>query len=201
MPVILVLNMMDLVEKEGDVIDSIRLSEKLGVKVVGLSARNKEGIETLKQALLQPLPVPQYDFIDIKKLAPELIEKIAAVIKVNSDFAAFQIINNFSEINYFDKNPDKKEKITAILNAFAVDSNKLQSQETVERYKVINRIVEECITHKSAIKTESFSHKLDSILTHRVWGYTIFLVILFFIFQTIFFRSIEPFTFEFNSSS
>ena len=55
MPVILVLNMMDLVEKEGDVIDAIRLSEKLGVKVVGLSARNKEGIETLKQALLQPL--------------------------------------------------------------------------------------------------------------------------------------------------
>lgn len=192
MPVILVLNMMDLVEKEGDVIDSIRLSEKLGVKVVGLSARNKEGIETLKQALLQPLPVPQYDFIDIKKLAPELIEKIAAVIKVNSDFAAFQIINNFSEINYFDKNPDKKEKIAAILNASTIDNNKLQSQETVERYKVINRIVEECITHKSAIKTESFSHKLDSILTHRIWGYSIFLVILFFIFQTIFFLAAYP---------
>jgi ferrous iron transport protein B len=192
MPVILVLNMMDLVEKEGDVIDAIRLSEKLGVKVVGLSARNKEGIETLKQALLQPLPVPQYDFIDIKKLAPELIEKIASVVKVNSDFAAFQIINNFQEIHYFDKKSDKKEKISSILNASEVDSNKLQSLETVERYKVINRIVEECITHKSAIRTKSFSHKLDSILTHRIWGYTIFLVILFLIFQTIFFLAAYP---------
>ena len=192
MPVILVLNMMDLVEKEGDVIDAVRLSEKLGVKVVGISARNKEGLETLKAALLQPLPVPQYDFIDIKKLAPELIDKIAAIIKVNSDFAAFQIINNFDEIHYFDKKSDKKEKIAALLKAAAIDGNKLQSQETVERYKVINRIVEDCITHKSAIKTESFSHKLDSVLTHRIWGYVIFLSILFFIFQTIFFLAAYP---------
>lgn len=192
MPVILVLNMMDLVEKEGAVIDAIRLSEKLGVKVVGISARSKEGIENLKRTLLQPLPVPQYDFIDIRKIAPELVEKISGIIKVNSDFAAFQIINNFQEIHYFDKKPDKKEKIAAILAASKTDSNKLQSQETVERYKVISRIVEECITHKSAIKTESFSHKLDSILTHRIWGYTIFLIILFFIFQTIFFLATFP---------
>ena len=191
-PVILALNMMDLVEKQGDVIDAVRLSEKLGVKVVGVSARNKDGIEALKQALLQPLPVPQYDFIDIKKLAPELIDKIAATIKVNSDFAAFQIINNFSEIHYFDKKSEKKEKIAAILNASTIDTNKLQSQETVERYKVINRIVEECITNKSAIQTETLTNKLDSILTHRIWGYAIFLTVLFLIFQTIFFLAAYP---------
>lgn len=74
-PVILALNMMDLVEKEGDVIDAIRLSEKLGVKVVGISARNREGVELLKHALLQPLSVPQYDFIDIKKLLPMQLKK------------------------------------------------------------------------------------------------------------------------------
>ena len=66
-PVILALNMMDMVEKEGDVIDAIRLSEKLGVKVVGISARSKDGVEALKAALLEPLPIPQYNFIDVKK--------------------------------------------------------------------------------------------------------------------------------------
>ncbi len=191
-PVILTLNMMDLVEKEGDIIDTVRLSEKLGVKTIAVSARSKGGVEALKQALLQPLPVPQYDFVDIKKLAPELIDDIAGIIKVNSDFAAFQIINNFSEIHYFDKEPGKKEKIAALLNAETIDTNKLQSQETVERYKVINRIAEECITHKSEVKTESFSHKLDSILTHHIWGYAIFLGILFLIFQTIFFLAAYP---------
>ena len=191
-PVILALNMMDLVEKEGDVIDVVRLSERLGVKVVGISARNKEGVEALKLALLEPLPVPQYDFIDIKKIASELIDKITDVVKVNSDFAAFQIINNFSEIHYFDTESDKKTKIKGILNATKIDHNKLQSQESLERYKVINRIVEECITHQSAIKTISFTHKLDSILTHRIFGYAIFLSVLFFIFQTIFFLAAYP---------
>lgn len=190
-PVILALNMMDMVEKEGDVIDAIRLSEKLGVKVVGISARNKAGVEALKQALLQPLSVPQYDFIDIKKIAPEAIEKVKSVIKVKSDFIAFQIIINLSDISFL-HNKEMQIKITDVLNTLIIDTNKLQSLESVERYKVINRIVEECITHKSAIKTESFTQKLDGVLTHRIWGYAIFLIVLFFIFQTIFFLAAFP---------
>ncbi len=190
-PVILALNMMDMVEKEGDVIDAIRLSEKLGVKVVGISARNKDGVEVLKQALLQPLPVPQYDFIDIKKIAPEAIEKVKSVIKVKSDFIAFHIINNLSDISFL-HNKEIETKITDGLNTLIVDNNKIQSLESVERYKIINRIVEDCITHKSAIKTESFTQKLDGVLTHRILGYAIFLIVLFFIFQTIFFLAAFP---------
>lgn len=190
-PVILALNMMDMVEKEGDVIDAIRLSEKLGVKVVGVSARNKDGVEVLKQALLQPLPVPQYDFIDIKKIAPEAIEKVKSVLKVKSDFIAFHIINNLTDISFL-HNKEIETKITDGLNTLIIDNNKIQSLESVERYKIINRIVEDCITHKSAIKTESFTQKLDGVLTHRIWGYAIFLVVLFFIFQTIFFLAAFP---------
>jgi ferrous iron transport protein B len=190
-PVILALNMMDMVEKEGDVIDAIRLSEKLGVRVVGISARSKDGVEALKEALLQPLPVPLYDFIDIKKIAPEAIEKVKSVMNLTSDFYAFQIINNLSDITYIN-NKETQRKITNALNTLIIDTNKLQSLESVERYKVINRIVEECITHKSAIKTQSFTQKLDGILTHRIWGYLIFLTVLFFIFQTIFFLAAYP---------
>ena len=190
-PVILALNMIDMVEKEGDVIDTVRLSEKLGVKVIAISARKKEGIETLREALLNPLPIPQYDFIDVKKIAPEAIEKIKAIAKIESDFYAFQLINNFSEDNDTVKTEDH-QKIIDALSSLTIDRNKLQSQESVERYKVINRIVEECITQKNAIKTESFTNKLDSVLTHRIWGYVIFLIILFFIFQTIFFLAAYP---------
>ncbi len=191
-PVILVLNMMDMVEKEGDVIDTIRLSERLGVKTIGVSARNKDGVDALLNAIMQPIPVPQYDFIDVKKIAPELIDKVRSVVKVNSDFSAFQIINNLNEIDYFDKHKEKKNKIEDALNTFIIDKNQLQQKESVERYKVINRLVEECVTHSSAIKTETFTHKLDSILTHRVWGYVTFLVVLFFIFQAIFFLAAYP---------
>ena len=191
-PVILALNMIDLVEKEGDTIDTARLSERLGVRVIAVSARKKEGIEEIKQALLQPLPVPQYDFIDLRKIASDTIDKIRAVIHLNSDFAAFHSIHNLPEIHYLDDKPEKKAKMEAILKVAAHDTNKLQSLESVERYKVINRIVAECVFEKTEVKSETFTHKLDGILTHRIYGYAIFLVILFFIFQTIFFLAKFP---------
>ncbi|MCW3104704.1 MAG: ferrous iron transport protein [Bacteroidetes bacterium] len=190
-PVILALNMMDMVEKDGDTIDLVRLSERLGVKVVGLSARNKSGIEELKRSLLQPLPIPAYDFIDIKKIAPEIIERVKTVVKVKSDFMAFQMANNLEDTNADIRNR-QSQKIADALNTLIVDKNKLQAQESVERYKKINRIVEECITRKTAVQSRSFTQQLDGILTHRIWGYVIFLSILFLIFQTIFFLAAFP---------
>ncbi len=191
-PVILALNMMDMVEKEGDAIDLVRLSERLGVKVVGLSARNKSGVEELKKALLQPLPVPAYDFIDIKKIAPEIIERIKSVQKVKSDFVAFQLANNLDESLLVGQKNTEANRIADALNTLVIDKNKLQALESVERYKVINRIVEECITRKPGLRVKSITQKLDGILTHRIWGYVIFLTILFFIFQTIFFLAAYP---------
>jgi ferrous iron transport protein B len=190
-PVILALNMMDMVEKEGDTIDLVRLSERLGVKVVGLSARNKNGIEELKLAMLQPVTIPFYDFIDIKKIAPEIIERVKTVMKVKSDFMAFQLANNLED-NYGDIRGKQSQKIADALNTLVIDKNKLQALESVERYKVINRIVKECLTRKTAVQSMSFTQKLDGILTHRVWGYVIFLAILFLIFQTIFFLAAFP---------
>lgn len=191
-PVILALNMMDMVEKEGHVIDTVRLSERLGVKVVGISARNKEGLDELKQALLEPLPVPSYDFIDVKKIAPEAIERVKSVIAVNSDFAAFHMINIMRDAQLSDKKNSRQNKVVDALNTLIIDENRLQALESVERYKVINRIVEECLTRSSALPTKSFTQKLDGILTHRIWGYVAFLIILFVIFQTIFFLAAYP---------
>lgn len=191
-PVILALNMMDMVEKDGDTIDLVRLSERLGVKVVGLSARNRNGIDALKAALLEPLPVPSYDFIDIKKIAPEIIERVKSVQKVRSDFMAFQLANNLDDGTLIAGRDRDANKIADALNTLVIDKNKLQALESVERYKVINRVVEECITRKPGFRARSITQKLDGILTHRFWGYIIFLAILFFIFQTIFFLAAYP---------
>ena len=191
-PVILALNMMDMVEKEGAVIDTVRLSEKLGVKVIGISARNKEGLEELKQALLEPLPVPPFQFIDVKRIAPEAIDRVKSVITVNSDFAAFHTINTIKDALLSDKKNARQNKVSDALNTLIIDENRLQALESVVRYKTINRIVEECITRGSVAQTKSFTQKLDSILTHRIWGYIAFLAILFLIFQTIFFLAAYP---------
>lgn len=191
-PVILVLNMIDLVEKEGDIIDIVRLSEKLGIKVLKSSARNTKGINEIKNALLETLYIPQHDFVNVKQHAPELVSTIGGLIKAKSDFEAFQLISNYSVDSFLPSEKSVNSKIEMAINTNSVDKQSLQAKETVDRYKRITLIVDECITHKSAIKTQSFTQKLDGILTHRFWGYFIFLTILFFIFQALFYIAAYP---------
>jgi len=191
-PVILALNMMDMLEKEGVVIDTVRLSERLGVKVIAISARNREGLDELKKALLEPLQIPPYDFIDVKKIAGEAIDRVKSVATVSSDFAAFHTVNTIKHVDIFDRKKEHYNRIVDALNTLIIDETRLQSVESVERYKVINRIVDECMTKQSTTQTKSFTQKLDSILTHRIFGYVAFLIILFLIFQTIFFLAAFP---------
>ncbi len=191
-PVVLVLNMIDLVEKEGDIIDTIRLSERLGVKVVQVNARKGLGVNAVKKALLGTLPIPQFDFIDIQKLAPDAIAKLKVLLQLKSDFDAFQVFNNFFKIKKVSKDDALNREAEKLIQGAGAKISDLQTQETVERYKRIAVIVEECVTRKSAIRTESFTQKLDSLLTHKVWGYVIFLTVLFFIFQTLFYIAAYP---------
>lgn len=191
-PVILALNMMDQVEKEGDVIDTVRLSEQMGVKVIGISARQREGVEELKQLILQPLPIPQYDIVDFRKIAGDVFDKVHATIDPVSDFITFHLLNNPEDLSFYSLSNEQQFKINEVLQSAAPDVEKMQSAESVERYKALSRLVGGCLTRRSALKTASFTNRVDSILTHRIWGYLIFLSILFLIFQTIFYLAAFP---------
>lgn len=191
-PVILALNMMDLLKHRGIEIDIELLSKKLGVCIVPIDARRKQGIDNLKQAISKILPVPENNFIDINSLAPEVIEKIKKIVTVKSDYAAFQIANNFADASYFNYKSEHKAILHSIVNESGFDKNKLQALETVARYKVIDGLLKDCVKVNDSLKKESLTYKLDKILTHKFWGYLIFLFLLFIIFQTIFFLAAYP---------
>ncbi|MGB3949220.1 MAG: FeoB small GTPase domain-containing protein, partial [Bacteroidia bacterium] len=167
-PTILVLNMMDLVEKQSAFIDVLKISELLGIRVLPVSARAQQGIEHLKQALLEPLPIPNNNFIDVKNIATKLVEKISSITGVTNPFVAFHTISNFSKIDYFNK--QQQQQIALAINESAIDVAKLQSQETIERYTKINSIVDACFVKKNAQQGNAFTNKLDKLLTHPVWG-------------------------------
>src|SRR4030095_5575451 len=61
----------------------------------------------------------------------------------------------------------------------------MQARETLERYKKISTLLDETVTQTSALR-KSYTNAIDNILTHRIFGYLIFLAILFIIFQFIF---------------
>ncbi|HKR07404.1 MAG TPA: ferrous iron transport protein B [Bacteroidia bacterium] len=185
-PVIIAINMIDLMSYKGIRVDYVELSKKLGIRIFPISARKNIGIEELKNALTEPVPVQENDFIDSKKFAPEAVEGIRKEIQVNSNYGAFQIANNFNVIKWFDKHPEKKEKIKSLLSSYSFDSTQLQASETLERYKVITEVMAGCVKVEEIKKRPQWSKGLDNILTHPVWGYVIFLAVLFLIFQAIF---------------
>jgi len=134
--VILVLNMMDLLEKNKQEIDLNKLSKLLSCPVIPINARIGKGIDELKYA-----------------------------------------INSY-----------QKKKTTFIDNKFS--SNVID--ETMLRFNKINQIVNECLTKNGEDKSYLLTKKIDNILTHKIYGYLLFLGLLFLIFQAIFSWSSYP---------
>lgn len=189
-PAILALNMMDLVKERGIDIDTELLSQKLGIKIVPINARKNEGIDELKLAISEKLPPIFLDFIDIHSLAPKALDQIKEQFEVNSNYAAFQIANNYHLLKL---KQEEKEKIAFILRENHFYPKELQGKESLERYEVISDIMSKCTDQKYAAKTSSsLTHKIDAIVTHRIFGYVFFLVVLFLIFQAIFAWSSYP---------
>ena len=199
-PCILALNMMDLIDNDGVKIYLKLLEEKLGVAVVPINARKKIGIGNLKQAILNVKERENKNsFVDIKNLCPNLIEDIQKLLNKASDYNAFQIACNYKTITDFSK--QDKGKLDSIISEHKFIAKRLQATETVRRYKAIDQLLEECIEYPENSKNNSLTQKLDNILTHPIYGFAIFLGVLFLIFQAVFSWSEYPMEIIDNSIS
>jgi ferrous iron transport protein B len=100
-PCIIALNMMDLVKKEGIDIQLDELERRLGVRILPINARNEIGIEELKQALINPIPVPEKDIFYTGDLSPKMLMSLRQALKLNSNYAALQIAHHIDAIDDF----------------------------------------------------------------------------------------------------
>ncbi|WP_316832446.1 ferrous iron transport protein B [Pedobacter aquatilis] len=190
-PMILALNMTDLSEKQGINIDLNKLAEKLGVQVVSISARNNIGIDKLKQAIANTNKVAtQLQDVDVNVLAPEAINAIKAKINSDNDYYALQVLHQHEHLTFFTEKEQEEIEQIEVSNHF--ESSKVQAAETIARYKHLGTILTGVVTDRGVEKKFTFSDKLDAVLTHKVWGFAIFLFILFVIFNAIFAWSSYP---------
>ncbi len=187
-PAILAINMMDLVVRNGEEINFELLSKELGIPVIPVNALDRRGIEELKNAIVRPIAIPEKDFIDTAQFAPEVVAGIKESVKLNSSYAAFQIANNLNSIDFFNNRPERKLRIKELLEQHNFIPGKLQAFETLKRYEVISDLLKLVLNRKNLIpsKDKLLTSKLDNIFMHRVWGYLIFLLVMFVIFQAVF---------------
>jgi ferrous iron transport protein B len=190
-PVIIALNMIDLADKAGIYINIDLFAKKLGVPVVPISARKKEGIDKLKAAINFANKIAlQEDSIDVEAIAPGLIGQISRELNLDNPYYALQLAHQHETIKFI--SPAESERIEELEKEFSFHSQKAQAAETIARYNFINDLLYDTVKVPETARDETASNKIDKILTHKVFGFIIFFGILLFMFQSIFAWSAYP---------
>lgn len=185
LPVVVALNMADLVEKNGDKIDTDKLSKKLGCPVMMISALKNKGInelfEQVKKSAASKGQVPEHKF-------DSSIEDVLAHIENNLPASVPANKRRYYAVKLFERDADAcklinltKEKAARVEQLVAQCEqdcdDDAESIITGERYGVIAHIIDECMTKAPA--KMSTSEKIDRVVTNRILGLPIFVVIMF----------------------
>ena len=189
MNVVLALNMVDIATKKGLIVNVDLLSKELGIQVVAINARKRKGIESLKEAIINAIDIkPLKPFLSVRKLFKGVIEKVNKIRGKANDYASFLALCN--------------QKISGeVLNRCAINQlckandiipERIQAKETVNRYKEIDKIIHICVKKGRPTGKYQLTKSIDDILIHPVFGYVIFLSVLFVIFQAVFAWSEYP---------
>ena len=109
---------------------------------------------------------------------------------LKESYEALLLAHQYEQIGFLSTN--QKEYIAAWVAAHDFKSQDLQAKETIARYNAINEVLFDTVQTDIQPLGESYSNRIDRVLTHKIWGLGIFMLILFTIFQSIFSWSAYP---------
>ena len=185
-PVIMAINMMDIVEKNGDKIHIQKLSQKLGCEVVEISALKGTGIqEAAKKAValanLKNNTIPVHKFApEVESVLDSIEDKLGNEIpEEQKRFFAIKLLERDNKIQAQMKHvPDVTEEIDRIEKEMDDDT---ESIITNERYVYISSIIHECFT-RNKVEKLTISDKIDRIVTNRFLALPIFAAAMFIVY-------------------
>ena len=185
-PVIMAVNMMDIVEKSGDKIHISKLSEKLGCEVVEISALKGTGIQKAAEKAVA-IANQKNNRPPVHKFAAEVESVLDSIEdKLGNDvpeeqrrFFAIKLLEKDEKIQTQMKRvPDVTEEITRIERELDDDT---ESIITNERYVYISSIIDQCLTRSMKNKL-TISDKIDRIVTNRFLALPIFAAVMFIVY-------------------
>ena len=188
-PTVLALNMIDVAENEGYVINSIKLARELNVEVAEVNAKKGIGLNGLKLAVVKTL-ANRYASNDALPLAvpEEIIQEVQSAFGEGETYRSLLWLMEHDRMKMFSK--QQRETFDDIQNKHHFSSKKYQSEETVKRYEQITEVVDRCVINLNrqwdAAPVRTWTDRLDKFFLHPVGGYVFFLAILFVMFQAIF---------------
>ncbi|MEY4571335.1 MAG: ferrous iron transport protein [Bacteroidota bacterium] len=191
LPVVVALTMVDLAKKRGIRVNVDALSREMQVPIVVVNARTGKGVDQLKSTITQVVGsgVVGPDFYPISDLANSAIEEVQEVFPKMGNYAAIHTLINHESFGF---SQDIQNKIEEIETRNSFNHTKVQAEDIQLRYKKIRSIMQKAVEEDSVEKKKLFSEKLDSFFLHRTWGYLIMGVVLFLLFQSVFWIAEYP---------
>lgn len=190
-PVVVALNMIDAVKKSGDKIDAKMLEKEIGVPVVEISALKEEGIKELMECAYETAKKPRSGSTVLTGSSLEhVISDVRIALKgkgvENPLFHAVKLAEG-DELEV-KAHPDELLMVEEFKAQFKDDvfEGDFEALVADERYKYISSHFSNALTRVSKKEKLTKSDKADKVLTHRIWGIPIFIVILFFVFHLTF---------------
>jgi ferrous iron transport protein B len=197
-PTLIALNMVDVAEVNGQRIDEAKLAGALGVPVFPIVASNGTGVPELRAKIIAAVQSPP-------EMKPELFCQLPGLFRIEATGLASLLAETFQERRL----QATAEALLLLSNEKALASSKEHYPQTIQdavaaarkrlethgidwrgapiewRYARIAEI-QQAVTAELAPPGETFSDKLDCVLTHKVWGTLIFIGIMTLMFQSIF---------------
>lgn len=196
-PVIIALNMTDVATSRGLKIDAKRLSERMGgVPVVEMVGNRSLGLDQLKQAITQvsehppqALPQMRYEGVlgqELAALAAQIAANPALISRYQPGWLATKLLENDEAV----LEALEAQGATGLLDAAAAAQERIEAAtgedaETLiadQRYTFIGTLVDSVLERPSQ-SVLTTSDKIDEIVTHRIWGLPIFLLMMWLVFQ------------------
>ena len=182
-PTILVINMADRMSRKGISLDVEAMEKKLDTKIALVSTRKRTGIERVKELIAYYTSISSKPVLDPTRISPEYFDRLKKTFPQEDLYKLWLVITQ--DVNFMPIEKKRIQDATDFSTKSKDELKKLQHKETVLRYQLINNILKE--TYKvDFMAAKGLRASMDKILTHKVFGYLIFFVILLTIFQAIF---------------
>lgn len=188
-PTILVINMADRMDAKGITLDIPYLAEQLKTKIALVSTRRKFGIDELKKLIVSYKTLSTEPCLHASSIDPDYFESLRRAFPNQLLYKLWLVITQ--DVNFLNL---ERNEIRSSFTKSHSDLKRLQQRETIKRYQFINDVLKVGQNIDLSV-AKDFNSKLDRILTHKIWGYAIFFLILFVIFQAIFEWSSVPMDF------
>ena len=188
-PTILVINMSDRMDRKGISIDIEALEAQLDTKIALVSTRKGQGIDTIKALIANYKTLSKKPNLEVARIAPDYFKSLTKAFPKENPYKLWLVITQ--DVNFM---PLEKERLVSsglFETKTKTDLKKLQHRETVLRYQFINTVLKNTYLVNPE-QAKGLRAGLDRILTHRIFGYLIFMAILLLIFQAIFEWSSYP---------